>query len=1069
MNLDTNLGDEAIRPYPETFFFSFFSGSAGTNNPCLYWLTPADLCALMVNQHPDPELKPYADKIHKDTHIWLNTPIELRKATKIKPYMPAFVPCGHILIGEERKEENIKYPTRVITVDFDGLPEATGAPDEDPQTVVDIEFLMQSICKVVGVPLFTMRGMSGHGSLKLFFVYNLQGYETGALPPNALLQVHEQLKERFAQLWEWPTIAHCWDKSAGLISQSCALAAQKDGDPAFNDNSNYYTPIDVIYDPQWEPPTGTKKPQNKGYNAPKLEGSINYIHTPETLANTLEIAKNRIDRLVIKEGGDGQHNFCVAFLLHVIDYGLPSDIAERMLIEAGISPERAKRKVYREIYPRVAKRYASRWLQSPVAAPTTALTLQCDRYLSEVREPILEALENNVKLILQAPTGSGKSTLVEWLPEILRLPVVMAMPTIALVKQYAHLHTEFAPVFGKRKTELEYRDVDTSKCVVCTYDSLHLVKQTSDDFILVIDEVHQLSEAYGYRSECIRKVLETAHRANFVLGLTGTTVASLDNILKSVTMRVTPAHRQRKELTYTVIGRKNKAGTIASKVSSVLAACKAKQAPLPVFVVRLNSVVELERLRAELITAGVFDSKQISLTLSSWNDNTRPEHNSCFESITGSERIPDGIRCLLVTSFFDTGINIKNLNVYPIFVEHYSPAHPSEIVQYFARFRMGDKITGWLALETRQVKRIFTESELQANIATELEHYANDLTTAAGRGYEAEKKEFDKYNPNKGRRYQVLINSNTGLPTFTTCPASVAYAVNTGLAYSRTPEMKLAAITALDPSISFIPADLATVEAPPQTETKYTRAEVFDTLCECVKLNEDYAISLVYKSKFGLPEVVKEACTPHTGSTQHSAAIAHFGAEKVKPILANPNAAGEYLQNYSFLRLCKFLRLGAAEKVRDTATGKHWAGFAYRLCVWACIHLFHLGSDKDLRKLISVYTRVETEYLAAYFETLKGIVASKAPQTWETITGKLNEGKPAGAKALSKNYVEWFCKALYEVEVTRQQKGGKRVLLVVFREPLTAEKFAESMGITRDSWQQISKNLQTANTTPVTA
>jgi hypothetical protein len=123
-------------------------------------------------------------------------------------------------------------------------------------------------------------------------------------------------------------------------------------------------------------------------------------------------------------------------------------------------------------------------------------------YLSEFMDELPRGIIN------KAATGCGGTTLALTSPKA----YILAVPTVNLIVNKQATTPDLLGVYGG-VTDSEIKDyLETHKVpkIMTTYDSLPRVAEFVDinDFRVLVDEFHLLLQAYGYRSEAIRSLLD---------------------------------------------------------------------------------------------------------------------------------------------------------------------------------------------------------------------------------------------------------------------------------------------------------------------------------------------------------------------------------------------------------------------------------------------------------------------------------------------------------------------------------------------------------------------------------
>jgi hypothetical protein len=167
---------------------------------------------------------------------------------------------------------------------------------------------------------------------------------------------------------------------------------------------------------------------------------------------------------------------------------------------------------------RIWTEYGLKWfgkVTPPVVPEQQRLTLAAGEHLTKHLDTILPLLTTHHHLYLDAPTGAGKTTLIRALVERLNLQADLLMPTRALVEQ----QLDCAHIVGSRSLTPAERN---APLLASPYDSVAKLRRGRPHAsLLVIDEAHELTTAYGYRATTIQQILEAAAGYSYVIYLSG--------------------------------------------------------------------------------------------------------------------------------------------------------------------------------------------------------------------------------------------------------------------------------------------------------------------------------------------------------------------------------------------------------------------------------------------------------------------------------------------------------------------------------------------------------------------
>ncbi|MCB0010739.1 MAG: hypothetical protein KDE34_02535, partial [Anaerolineales bacterium] len=248
------------------------------------------------------------------------------------------------------------------------------------------------------------------------------------------------------------------------------------------------------------------------------------------------------------------------------------------------------------------------------------------------------------RTILYANTGLGKTTYAAGLPG----QTVIVTSTNPAVQQLAERYG------AARFDHIERSATPDSQLIATTYESLPKLRQITGfeahRYNLVIDELHNFaaSGSKAFRGEPLEQVADLLNgRWRRVLVMTGTPVPLSHPYFQ--TYKIVTANQQpRRQLAQLVIY-KSDDNPKGRRRDAVLARCNPAQSHL---IFLNNKRGELDRTIAGLETKG-FKPGEI-LTLNSGN-----KQEALQQEIIRSERLPAGIRVLIVTSVFVEAVNLR--------------------------------------------------------------------------------------------------------------------------------------------------------------------------------------------------------------------------------------------------------------------------------------------------------------------------------------------------------------------------------------------------------------------------
>jgi hypothetical protein len=147
--------------------------------------------------------------------------------------------------------------------------------------------------------------------------------------------------------------------------------------------------------------------------------------------------------------------------------------------------------------------------------------LEIDQYITEIKEVL--RLEDHQNLIIEAPPGTGKSTLV--LEHITQKRVVL-VPTLVLL-QDLHKNVPKGVSLQVVQQDVQADDIVDAEVILCTYEGLGKVLDSRVDvqqYTLILDEAHNLfvSASPTFRFTTLNRILSSFYRFKNVILLSGT-------------------------------------------------------------------------------------------------------------------------------------------------------------------------------------------------------------------------------------------------------------------------------------------------------------------------------------------------------------------------------------------------------------------------------------------------------------------------------------------------------------------------------------------------------------------
>lgn len=297
------------------------------------------------------------------------------------------------------------------------------------------------------------------------------------------------------------------------------------------------------------------------------------------------------------------------------------------------------------------------------------------KYVSEKLTNVLDFADTHKKIILNADTGTGKTT--SFIKEFEKLRpykrILMLAPLTVIVNQINAEHNILA-ITGDATPEM-FTKAKKQTFVVATFEQGYKLLSVNNTFdYLIIDEVHNLITANQYKSETIKN-LTSVFKNKTIIGLTGT-----PNLLfKSLgfkLMLVKKEVRQPYEAFFRVDNRS--AFKIAlAHLETVKGKC----------IIRVNSRNDAKDLKKSLVKSKRYSKNEILLL----NSDKRIKQSENFQMLSNEGKFKECIKLVVTTSVIDEGLSIRQKGFTDVvFIETQYRPTPEDVKQFFARFRNED-------------------------------------------------------------------------------------------------------------------------------------------------------------------------------------------------------------------------------------------------------------------------------------------------------------------------------------------------------------------------------------------
>ncbi len=313
--------------------------------------------------------------------------------------------------------------------------------------------------------------------------------------------------------------------------------------------------------------------------------------------------------------------------------------------------------------------------------------LTVDIYLDEVYDDIKNVIDNEGKVILQAPTGGGKTFVaIRLLREMYKNNpngiYVMACDTIMLATQIA-TQEKLNNMCGN--TSHLYTKPLRSGIYVSTYDS---IKHFDVINFLIVDEAHQLIASSVFRNTAVNILNKVINKTKTLL-ITATPhyMYPYHNDFKYIGINVT----NRVKNNYVIVDTTGE--DLERAIIKMILNNRIENGNKGI--VYINSTNTLRKIKEYFTNqfpeiSIVIINKDVKNTEKMIVDEIDNDVNNisekCLNSILEKNIIPDNVDIVLTTCLLQNGINIKNENIEWLMMDE---TEETAVIQFSARFRKG--------------------------------------------------------------------------------------------------------------------------------------------------------------------------------------------------------------------------------------------------------------------------------------------------------------------------------------------------------------------------------------------
>ena len=323
--------------------------------------------------------------------------------------------------------------------------------------------------------------------------------------------------------------------------------------------------------------------------------------------------------------------------------------------------------------------------------------IKYDERINERNDVFDVIIKDKTNYNIVAAMGGGKTTgLIRYLSDN-KIKAVVVFPLKSNVLQVAaHFESEYGITLGpfhgdiKNKTIFDYLHSKPPRDIlICVYDSLPRLFSIpgfdAADYILVIDELHNLSTQYSFRNKAIKNISLTQDRFKKVISLTGTPEGTLYNGARNIVFTKKNPPKSITNMKIVLSPKKDNMITLANNIIKLK-----RNGKIVVFInnkLQINALQKQLTKRAKEINSHKF-YKVESLYIPGKGQN-KSFNKKLFDHLVKTNFIPDEVEYFITTSIISDGINILNDNIDRIIIFDIKDWWVKR--QFISRFRKGVK------------------------------------------------------------------------------------------------------------------------------------------------------------------------------------------------------------------------------------------------------------------------------------------------------------------------------------------------------------------------------------------
>jgi len=307
------------------------------------------------------------------------------------------------------------------------------------------------------------------------------------------------------------------------------------------------------------------------------------------------------------------------------------------------------------------------------------------------KELLLDMLIRHKKLMAQAPTGAGKTTMIKAMFDELLSGLngverlIFCVPTLAILEQIktdlTASNTDFCALDGSTTNET-WKEAAHAKIILTTQNQIKNIPQTSiQTSCLIIDETHTLTNDVSYRSGVCYTAFKAAQTAKYCLCLSATPPKYYTKFgFEYLKLDVQQAQKK------TVNFIKFEGEKASERASATLQFIKEKSKDSTIAVFQ-NNVAGSEN------SVELLESDGLKNTIICSKEARYKDENKHYQSIVKDGVFDGDVDVVFFTSLLEAGVSIKS-NVQNLLC--LSPIHPDQLAQIIARFRHTNTTNGEL-------------------------------------------------------------------------------------------------------------------------------------------------------------------------------------------------------------------------------------------------------------------------------------------------------------------------------------------------------------------------------------